>query len=257
MLPNPLVLPNAWDAASARVSEACGAAAIATSSAGLAWSLGYADGQYLPFEELLGAIRRIVRVVHVPVSADIEGGYGERIDDLLRSINALVDTGAVACNIEDWDPKTDRLIDADTAYERIAAVKKRFGDAMYVNARCDIYFREAVEGDLVAATCERLRGFALAGCDGVFVPGPTEGDEIRAFVAATDRPLNVLAMPGSPDIAEMRELGVRRVSTGSSPMSRIMRATADVAHELLDLGTYNFIEDRMPYSEANALFLPT
>ncbi len=251
---HPLVLVNAWDAASARVVEHCGAPAIATSSAALAWSLGYADGEELPLDELLGAIRRITRIVRVPLSVDLESGYGSTVDDLLRTIDAVHAAGAVAVNIEDWNPKSDSLMDPETAYGRIAAVKQRFGDDMYVNARTDVYFRDASDGDVLADTCARLQGFAQAGCDGVFVPGAADEDTIRALVAATDRPLNVLAMPDSPTIAEMRAFGVARISTGVSPAARTLQVTADIARQLLDDGTYDLMKERMPYPDVNALF---
>jgi 2-methylisocitrate lyase-like PEP mutase family enzyme len=252
----PLVLVNVWDAASARLVETSGAPAIATSSAALAWALGYPDGEALPLEELLAATRRIVRCVRVPVSVDFEGGYAGSVKDLLRVVDAVRATGAVAVNIEDWDSRGNRLRDADDAYRRIEAVKQRFGDAIYVNARTDIALRNVDVDDAMGEICERLRGFAEAGCDGVFVPGVVDSDAIGTMVGATALPLNVLGVYGSPSIAEFKELGVGRVSLGSGPMKRILYETRAAAEEALVHGTYSFlVPDRtISYDAANALF---
>jgi 2-methylisocitrate lyase-like PEP mutase family enzyme len=252
----PLVLVNVWDAASARIVETCGGAAIATSSAGLAWAHGYADGEMLPLEALLSAVQEIVRSVSIPVSVDFEGGYAESVQDLLQLLDAICKTGAVAVNIEDWDSRNGALRDADDAFRRIEAVKKHFGDGVYVNARTDIALRETVDGDAMAPICERLRGFAQAGCDGVFVPGVADKEELREMAGATDRPFNALAGNGSPTVRELAELGVARVSVGSGPMKRVLFETRAIAQELLERGTYDFeAEDRtISYRDANALF---
>jgi 2-methylisocitrate lyase-like PEP mutase family enzyme len=255
----PLVLVNVWDAASARIVESCGAPAIATSSAALAWSLGYPDGEALPLEELLAAARRIVRCVRVPVGIDFEGGYAQTLDDLLRVVESVRATGAVAVNIEDWDSQGNRLRDADDAYRRVEAVKREFGEHVYVNARTDIALRNVDVGDPMGEICERLRGFAEAGCDGVFVPGVTDREAIATMVAATTLPLNVLGVYGSPSIAELKQLGVGRVSFGSGPMKRILYETRAAAEEALVNGTSTFLApDRtISYDSTNALFSST
>ena len=249
------MLANVWDAASARVVEAAGAPAIATSSAGMAWSLGYADGECVDVDEMLAAVRRVVRVVRIPVSADMEAGYGG-IDELVGVMGRLRETGAVGVNLEDWDVHANALFPLDVACERVAAVKSRCGDALFVNARTDVYLQQV--GDAATrfdATVARLRAFVAAGADGVFVPGVVDAETIGRLATAVDAPLNILAGPGSPTVAEHAALGVARISTGSGPARRILGEMRAIARELSRAGTFTFATDpnAMQYAEINAL----
>ncbi|MFN2527148.1 MAG: isocitrate lyase/phosphoenolpyruvate mutase family protein [Candidatus Baltobacteraceae bacterium] len=254
---NPLLLPNVWDAASARVIESCGFKAIATSSAGLAWSLGYADGEQLPFEELVAAIGRIVRVVNVPVSADIESGYSHDADTLLENVKAIVGAGAVGINLEDYDLKSGSLFPIETARQRVACVKERFGDSLFVNARTDMYLHQIGRPEArLATTIDRLSAFREAGADGIFVPAVTDAPTIAALAAATDAALNILAGAATPPVDALRELGVARISLGGSLTRIIMGETRAIGQQLLRTGEFSFAANphAISYAEANELF---
>src|SRR3984957_6394189 len=208
--PEILVLPNAWDCASARIFEELAFPAIATTSAGVAFSLGYADGQNIPAKEMLAAVARIARCVDVPVTADLEGGY----DDIAETASALLESGAVGLNLEDiLGHGPESLASIDQQVSRIAAVRKT---GVVVNARTDLYLMQI--GD--AATrfdraCERLRAYRDAGADCLFIPGITSEDLIARFVEALQFPINILAVAGTPPVARLKELGVASISVWS------------------------------------------
>jgi len=215
--PDILVLPNAWDAASAAVMEDAGAKAVATSSAAVAWAHGYPDGDLLPLPNLLSTISTVVRVVKVPVTADIEGGYTDDLGKLADNIKAVVGAGAVGINLEDGSR------DPDLHARKIEATRKAAdaaGVALFINARIDTYLRRLVEGD--AAEAETLRRAALyrqAGANGIFVPGPTDDALIGRLAAAIDGPMNIMLTGGLPPAARLQDLGVRRLSSGGRPFA--------------------------------------
>jgi 2-methylisocitrate lyase-like PEP mutase family enzyme len=253
----PLVLANVWDAASARIVEEAGFPAVATSSAAMAHALGYADGQELPLEELVPAVARIARSVEAFVTVDLEAGYDDEIEELLRIVARVHEAGVVGINLEDWNVRERDVFPLHVAQARIAAVKARFGDTLFVNARTDVYLHGVgAETMRFALATERLRAFAEAGADGVFVPGVHDAETIGRLVAAIDRPLNVLAGIATPPVAELARLGVARVSTGSAPMRRTMAVLRGVAEELRDAGTFGFAhpERTISYVEMNRFF---
>jgi len=203
----PVVLPNAWDAASARAVAAAGFPAVATSSAAVALSLGYADGEATPVEEMLDAIARIARAVDVPVTADVERGYGLPPAQLAERLLAA---GAVGCNLEDSDPRTKRLIDVDRHADFLAAVRAAAGAALVVNARVDTYIRDVA--DPLPAAIERGRKFLAAGADCFYPLGASAEKDIQALVDLG--PVNILFTPDTPDLPALAALGVARVSFG-------------------------------------------
>jgi 2-methylisocitrate lyase-like PEP mutase family enzyme len=249
-----LVLPNAWDAASARVFELAGARAVGTSSAALAWALGYPDGQHLDRALLVGAVRQIVRAVDVPVTVDFVAGYGDTPGAVCEGVAALIDVGAIGINIEDEMAAPDVLV------RKIAAIRDLAGRRdvpLFVNARTDVYLRLANDGTRLANAQRRLRAYEEAGADGLFVPGIAEPDEIAQLVAALDRPINVMAAPGVPVVAELERLGVARVSVGCGPMQATLAFVRRVADQLLREGVYtSFLADAVPYGEVNGWFGP-
>jgi 2-methylisocitrate lyase-like PEP mutase family enzyme len=252
-----LILANVWDAASARIVEEAGYPAVATSSAGVAFALGYPDGQKAPWNEHLGAIGRITRAVNVPVTADIEAGYGESLEDLSAAISDLIDAGAVGLNLE--DAIGEKLIDPERQVERIHVVREAAlakGVPLFLNARSDFYWRgPGSEQERLQGTIERLRAYVKAGGDGVFVPGLSHPDAISAIVQAVAAPLNVLAGAGTPSIDELERLGVKRVSVGSAPMRAIMGLTQRIAKDLRERRSYqSMLDGAIPYPEANRLF---
>jgi 2-methylisocitrate lyase-like PEP mutase family enzyme len=248
-----LVLPNAWDVISARVYEDAGFPAVATSSAGLANSLGYSDGNVLDVDLHLATLERMVRALDVPLSADVESGYAPDTAALAEFVRRLAETGVAGYNLEDGLYESQVFPLAEAA-ARVAAAKKAAPD-VFLNARTDIYL--AVIGSpstRFAATVERLRAFAEAGADGVFVPGIADAETIGRLAASVRLPLNVLAGPTIPDAAALQRLGVRRVSVGSSVMRRTLGVLREIAHELRDAGTFTFTRDpSVSYAEANAL----
>ncbi|GGM35998.1 2-methylisocitrate lyase [Micromonospora sonchi] len=254
----PLVLPNAWDAASARIVASCGAAAVATTSAGVAWSLGRPDGDQLGREEALAAIGRIATVVTVPVSADIESGFGADPAGVALTVGGVLATGAVGINIEDaLVSGTDPLRPVDDQCARIGAAREAAdaaGVRLFVNARVDTYLREVGDpADRLAETLRRAAAYRAAGADGIFVPGVVDPAIVGALVAGIDAPLNVLAGPGSPPIPVLAELGVARVSLGSSIAQAAYGLIHRAATEALTQGSYGHIGDPLPYRDLNAL----
>ncbi|TRO67616.1 isocitrate lyase/phosphoenolpyruvate mutase family protein [Streptomyces sp. IB201691-2A2] len=256
----PLVLANAWDTVSARLVEEAGALAVATTSAGLAWDLGAEDGDRLDRDSALEAVRRIAAAVRVPVSADIETGYAEDAKGVGDTVRAVLAAGAVGVNVEDalYGPEQARrggepLRPVAEQAELIAAAREAADSAgvpLFVNARTDTYLRGA--GDL-AATLERAAAFLAAGADGVFVPGPVDPVTVRALVEGVNGPLNVMAGPGAPSVAELSSLGVARISVGAGIAQAAHALVRRAARELLDTGTYESLAGGLDYGELNTL----
>ena len=250
-----LVLPNAWDVASARVFEEAGFPAIATSSAGVANALGAPDGEALDPDLHLATIERIARALNVPLTADVESGYGDDARAVGAFIGKLARTGAVGFNLEDARHKREgELYDVAEQCERIRAARGA-APRLFVNARTDIYLAQiGPEETRFERTMERLRAYAEAGADGVFVPGVADAETIRRIAATSPRPLNVLAGPAVPDAPTLQSLGVRRVSVGSWPMRRTLGVLREIAQELRGPGSFSFTRSgTVSYDEANAL----
>ncbi|MFF2851139.1 isocitrate lyase/phosphoenolpyruvate mutase family protein [Streptomyces sp. NPDC058001] len=255
----PLVLPNAWDLASARVVEEAGAAAVATTSAGLAWELGAADGDRLDRDRALDAVARIAAAVAVPVTADIEAGYAADPKGVGETIRLVLAAGAVGVNIEDaaYDGSGPLRPVAEQA-ERIRAARESAdaeGVPLFVNARVDTYLRAVGEPEQrLSATLERAAAFVAAGADGVFVPGSVEPDTVRALADGIDAPLNIMVWPGAPTVAELAALGVARISVGSGIAQAVHALVRRAAHEVLTEGTYDALAGGADFGELNALF---
>lgn len=222
---DPLILPNPWDAAGARAFADAGFPALATPSKGVSLSLGYPDGA-LPPGEMFAAVARIARAVDVPVTADVEDGYGLAPAELVAR---LLDTGAVGCNLEDTDRITGELKDPHAHADWLAAVRAEAGDALVVNARIDTFLRKVP--DAARAALERARLYAAAGADCVYpIFAPVE--HLAEIGAAAGLPVNALALPGGPSPRELGQLGASRVTFGPGQYLRTMAAVADIAKEL-------------------------
>ena len=257
--PRILVIANAWDAASARVFEHAGMRAIGTGSAGVAFSHGYPDNERIPRDVILAATREIVGAVDVPVTADILTGLGTTVDAVVATVKEVIAIGVVGVNIEDGTDDGPRLFDLDAQVEKLRAVceaVKVSGVPIVVNARTDgFWLKVGDEKARLRASVDRANRYREAGADCLFVPAVTERETISTLAAEIDGPLNILASPGCPSIAELEQLGVRRVSEGSGPMRATMMLTRRIAEELLQSGTYaRFHDDALPYPEANKLF---
>ena len=255
-----LILPNAWDAMSARLVEAAGATAIATTSAGVSWALGYPDGQGLTRDAMIEAVRRIVTAVRVPVTADVESGYGAGTpDDVAATARGVIAAGGVGINLED-SPGRDGapMLDSGVQAARIAAARaaaKAAGVDLFINARIDTYLKKVgADGERFAETVQRARAYTAAGADGVFVPLVMDADTIRRLAAEVGAPLNVIGGPGVPSIKELRALGVARVSVGPGLARAVMAQIRNAATELFGPGTYDSLREQLTSPEANALF---
>ena len=249
-----LVLPNAWDAGSARLIESCGAAAIATTSSGVAWACGHPDGDAIPPDVLIDAVARIKRVLTVPLTVDAEGGYSTEPARVGETIEGLVDAGAVGVNLEDGGVHPPALLCA-----KIAAAKKggaRAGVDLFVNARTDVFLRGLVAPERrVSETLERGRQYRDAGADGLFVPGVSDPDVIAELVRGTELPLNVMLVPKLPPLAKLATLGVRRVSAGAAIAQAVHGLTRKLARQMIGEGDHAaMFEGAAAYAELNALF---
>jgi 2-methylisocitrate lyase-like PEP mutase family enzyme len=234
-----LVLPNAWDAASARMVQELGAQAVATSSAAVAWSNGYADGETMPRDVILAATRAVMRVTGLPVSVDSEAGYSSDPAQVVTHVMGLIELGVVGINLEDGDDPPDLLA---AKIKAIKAAAKASSVDIFINARSDVYLRElrpreARLGEIV----RRGQLYRDAGADGFFAPFVTDPSDIRQIVAAVDLPLNILIRKDAPPIAALKEAGVRRVSAGALIGRAAYGAGVRATKMVLDEGRYDAI----------------
>lgn len=253
-----LLLPNAWDAASARLFAERGFRAIATTSGGVAWALGYADGEAAPLEEILAAVRRIVRVVDVPVTVDFETGYGAAPADVAESIRAVIAAGAAGVNLEDSTPGHGPLRSAGDAAARIRAARdtaKVAGIPLVINARVDNWLH--APGDHAAPLADattRTRAYLAAGADCVYPIGLSDRETIKALVEALDAPVNVMAGAGTPPLAELARLGVARVSTATWFAALALGTVDRAARAVLTSGGFDALATDFNYMDAQHLF---
>src|SRR5712671_3583768 len=254
-----LLLPNAWDAMSARVFVAAGFDAIATTSGGLAWSLGYADGEQAPWSEVVAATARIVRVAQVPVTADIEAGYGETPDAVMVSVAEIIQAGAVGVNLEDGTPRGAVPIRsvADAA-DRIRAAREAARAAavpIVINGRTDLYLRNiGDEASRFEESVERGKAYLAAGADCVYPIGLRDPATIGRLVKALAAPVNINVRAGSPSVAELEALGVARASTASQVALMAMSVTRQIAEELRTSGRFDGLAPAMVQADAQRLF---
>jgi 2-methylisocitrate lyase-like PEP mutase family enzyme len=242
------VLPNAWDAGSARILEQVGFRAIGTTSAGIAWAAGVPDGGFVDRDTMLEHIGRIVAAVDVPVTADLESGYGDTPEAVAATVARAVDLGAVGGNLE--DAREGGLFGVEEATERIAAARAAAPRGTFVlNARTDTYF-VGTAGDPFEETVQRATRYVEAGADCLFVPGVVEADTIRRLAAALPAPLNVVAgLANTIDAPTLYSLGVRRVSVGGSLARAALGLVDRAGRELLESGTLGWLEGALGYAD--------
>jgi 2-methylisocitrate lyase-like PEP mutase family enzyme len=254
-----LVLPNAWDAASARIFEGAGFAAVGTTSAGIAWSLGYPDGEKVTRDEMVQATHRIVRSVDVAVTADIEGGYGRTADEVFETVEAVISAGAVGVNLEDGTGDATKLLrDLSEQVERVRAAREAASSAgveIVLNARTDVYWLGVgEEHERLEYAVSRTNAYREAGADCLFIPGVGDPETVGALAREIDGPLNVLAGPNTPPVADLEALGVARLSVGSGPTRAALGLMRRIAEELRGPGTYTTLMDNaIPYAEIDEL----
>jgi 2-methylisocitrate lyase-like PEP mutase family enzyme len=255
-----LVLPNAWDAASAKVFEKAGFPAIATTSAGIAATMGYADGQRIPRQLMLDTVARIASAVDIPVTADLEAGFATTPEEMRETTERLLETGAVGLNLEDGLREGPLpMVQTSHHVAKIKVVRevcRVAGVDLVINARTDIYLKCVGEtANRFSHTVHRGNNYLAAGADCVFIPGVVEAETIGELATQIQGPINVLAVSGTPRIAELQRLGVARVSFGSAPMRAALGLIEKFAQELRDYGTFDSVTTQaMPYAKANALF---
>lgn len=260
--PDVLVLPNAWDVATARIFAAAGADAVATTSGGIAAALGHPDGEQVPSEAMLAMITRIAGAVTVPVTADIESGYANTSEGVATLIRAVLEAGAVGVNLEDADHHhAGPFVDIELHVAKIRAARgaaDRAGIPLVINARTDVFLAAAgpQEGRLPCAI-RRANAYLDAGADSAFVPGVRDAKTVASLAREVEGPLNILAGPGVPPVADLQALGVARVSVGSGPARAALALVQRIAHELLERGTYEaFSDQQLSQDDIAALLAP-
>lgn len=257
--PRILMLPNAWDVASARILEEAGYPAIATSSAGAAFALGYPDGQRISRDEMLEAVARIAHGVRVPVTADMESGYGTTVKEMVETARAVITAGAIGMNFEDvtGDDESSHVA-LPLQVEKIRAIKETAlsaGVPIVLNARTDIYLMPIGEAATrFERTVERLRAYRKAGADCVFAPGVSNRDTIARLVKEVGAPMNILISAGCPSLPELEKIGVARVSAGSAVMRATLGLLRRIGKELKEAGTYDSLfAGAIPFADLNRM----
>ncbi len=254
--PPVLLLPNAWDAISARLFVASGFDALATTSGGIAWALGYPDGEHAPWSEVVAATARIVRSAQVPVTADIEAGYGVTPAEVGAHVAEIIQTGVVGINLEDGLHGPIRGIEDAAARLRAAReAANKEGVPIVLNARCDIFqLQHGEESTRFASTVERCKVYLGAGADCVYPFGLRDPATIAAFVKAVDAPVNITGRPGMPDAAAFERMGVARITIASAPTLVAMSTIQKVATELRATGGFGILTATLRHPDAQKLF---
>ena len=252
--PSLLILPNAWDAGSARVFEDTGAKAIATTSAGVAWALGYPDGNVLPVEKLATVVASITNVIRVPLSVDVEGGYTDEPKKVGEKLKPVIEAGAVGINIEDGEGTPDLLV---LKIEQVRNTADSVGVKLFINARTDVYLNDlGTPESRIDETISRAARYRAAGADGIFVPGLCESAAIKAIVSEVKIPVNVMAWPDLPSANELSKLGVRRLSSGQTISQVLWNHAAELAKKFLETGDSRVVTNSgMAYSKLQSLFV--
>jgi 2-methylisocitrate lyase-like PEP mutase family enzyme len=250
---SPLLLPNAWDAGSARLFEEFGAKAVATTSAGVAWSLGYQDGYKMPIDDVIALAFRITRAVSVPVSIDFENGYSDDPKVVANNVMRLADWGVAGINLEDG---RDEPVQVARKVDAIRNAASRAGVDIFVNLRTDVVLFGLVEAaKQVEESVSRAGLYARAGADGLFLPGVSRPDDIQAVASAISLPLNVMSVPGLVDSAELGKLGVKRLSAGAGVAQAVWGAAEGIVSGFLRGGEQSALfADAMSFGQLQGLF---
>jgi 2-methylisocitrate lyase-like PEP mutase family enzyme len=255
--PEMLVLPNAWDCASAALFEQAGFPAIATTSAGIAFCRGYRDGEQIPRDEMLEEAARIAGRVAIPVTADLEAGYGTRPEDVAETVRLAIAAGLVGCNIEDGTLGGDEpLLDFELSVERIRAAREIADNAaipFVINARTDGFLRIGASARVLDESIRRANAYYDAGARSLFIPRVSDGQTIGRLTRDIAGPINILAGPKTPSVPELESLGVARLSVGGGIARAAYTLTRKSAEELREAGTFGFTKNTVSNAELNAL----
>jgi 2-methylisocitrate lyase-like PEP mutase family enzyme len=256
-----LVLPNAWDVPSARVFEDEGFPAVATSSAGMLVSLGYPDGEEIPPREFLAAVGRISRVLSIPLSVDVVGGFGGTPQEVAKSVRAVVGAGAVGINIEDFAHSAKKLLPVEKQTARLRALvrlRESLRIPFVINARTDaLRFAPGEDEEKMEEAIRRAQAYRDLGADCVYPMGLTDAKSISKFVGALDFPTNVMVRKGLPAVPELKRLGVARVSFGPAASYAAMGLLRRASREVREKGTFDLLtQGAITFDELNSLAVP-
>ena len=257
---DPLILPNAWDVASAVIFEKTGFKAVGTTSAGVSHSLGYSDGQKITKKESLYLVEKIVKRINIPLTVDYEGGYGTTANEIATNVRELIQTGAIGINFEDSTAESVTSLTSiavqTNKLKAISSIKDDLGIDFFINARTDVYWLSIGDSDKqFQETIDRANAYIGAGADGIFIPGNLTKDILKDLVKAIDAPLNVLPSKTNYSIDDLKNLGVKRMSLGSGPVRSSIALIKDISEELYTKKTLNtMFNTTIPYEEANKLF---
>jgi 2-methylisocitrate lyase-like PEP mutase family enzyme len=254
-----LVLPNTWDAISAKIFAASGFESIGTTSAGMAASLGYVDGENIPFAKVLEVLEDIIHAVDVPVSADIEAGYGTTVEEVVENTQQIIETGIVGINLEEGTGNPDEPIhDISLQAEKIFAIKQlsRTMDVpLFLNARTDLYWLNIGSPiERLQAALHRAKVYQEAGADCIFIPGVESIEIIETLRAEIPCPINLLVGQTTPPLSKLSEIGIERVSCGSAPFRATITLLKEMSQEILDQGEFKRMTDgTLSYHELSKL----
>jgi 2-methylisocitrate lyase-like PEP mutase family enzyme len=261
--PQILLLPNAWDVVTTKIYEQLGFRAIGTTSAGIAATLGYPDGEVMTLEENLSVVKRIIKSTNLPVSVDIEGGYSSNIEGAVKAADAALEIGAVGVNLEDsTGDNNNPFFDVSEVVERIKGIRSMAEVReiqLVINLRTDVYMLSEDDPRIkFRHTVERANIFKEAGANCIFVPDMGNLNEkiIKEFVKEIDAPLNIIAADNIPPVQKLEEIGVARLSFGPRPMRAMLALLVRMKKELLEKGTYEIMSsDMLSYSEINKILI--
>lgn len=242
--PSTFVLPNAWDVISAKMFEECGFKSIGTTSAGIAASLGYLDGQSIPLNKMVETIENIAKSVNVPVSADIEAGYGQTVDEVLETVKAVAAAGAIGINLEDGSGDPNRpIFEISSQKEKISAIKELSESRnmpLFINARTDIYWLNIGDSPtLLQEALKRAKAYQAAGADCIFIPGLTDMKIIKKIREEISCPINLLVDPEMPSLTELSNIGIERLSCGSVPFRATLTYLRTISEEIVNRQTFH------------------
>ncbi|GAB5475080.1 MAG: isocitrate lyase/phosphoenolpyruvate mutase family protein [Maribacter sp.] len=254
-----LILPNVWDVGSARIFESQGFGALATTSAGIAYSKGFADGEKLTIEDMVNATGRIAQRISLPLSVDLEKGYGDSAEEVKNNVRRIIEAGAVGINLEDGNDTADPYLDhLPLVLDKIKALdelKKEMGVPFVINARsCAFWLQIGLEKDRVELAIDRANAFADAGADCIFLPGSISKTTLMILLRDINSPINIIANPTFNNLPEMENMGVKRLSIGSGAVRAALGHTIRVAQELKDYKIDSILGNELTYARANELF---
>lgn len=254
-----LLLPNAWDAVSARLFQEAGFRAVATTSGGLAWAIGYADGEGAPWKEVVAATQRIARVLTVPLSADIESGYGETPADVFRNVGEMIAAGVSGINIEDSDlRKPGTLRTVEVAAERVRAARRAADEAgipIVINARTDVFHVDAgEEAERPAEALRRAQAYLGAGADCIFLFGHPDLGAVAELARSIRAPINIVGRAGMPGMAELERLGVARVSTAAGAAMATLATVSGIARNLFETRSFETLTSSVKRADLQRWF---